>query len=79
MPSPALKHALDIALELPAGERAALAHDLLASLDGAAEAGAAEAWDTELERRLDELQSGKAQTISVEEALGRIDARLRQR
>lgn len=35
--------------------------------------------DGELERRLDELQSGKARTVGVEEVIGGIDARLRQR
>lgn len=79
MPSTALKHALDIALELPPSERAALAHDLLASLDGPADADAADAWEVEITRRLDELESGKAQTVDADEALRRIDARLRQR
>ena len=77
MPSAALKHALDLALELPAEERAALAHDLLASLDGPPDADAQEAWEAEIGRRLDELQSGQAQTVTAEEALRRIDERLR--
>jgi putative addiction module component (TIGR02574 family) len=79
MPSPSLKHALDIALNLSPTERAELAHDLLASLDGPADADAAKAWDAEIERRLDDVQSGKAQSIDAEEALNRIDARLRER
>lgn len=79
MASPALKQALDIALNLSPIERAALAHDLLASLDGPADVDAAEAWDAEIEQRLNDLESGKAQTIDAEEALNRIDARLRQR
>jgi hypothetical protein len=40
------------ALELTASERAELAHDLVASLDGAADADASEAWDREVLRRL---------------------------
>lgn len=79
MPSGALKHALDIALELPATERAALAHDLLASLDGPADADTAEAWEAEITARLDDLQSGKVQTVEPDEALRRIDARLHRR
>ena len=79
MTSTALKHALDLALELPPQDRAALAHDLLASLDGPADANADEAWEAEVTRRLDELESGKAHTVDADEALRRIDARLRQR
>jgi putative addiction module component (TIGR02574 family) len=79
MTSAALKHALDLALELPPQDRAALAHDLLASLDGPADANAEEAWEAEITRRLDELESGKAHTVDADEALRRIDARLRQR
>jgi putative addiction module component (TIGR02574 family) len=78
MTSPALKHALDLALELPEEERAALAHDLLASLDGPPEADAQEAWEAEIAKRLDELESGRVQTVSSEEALRRIDERLRR-
>jgi putative addiction module component (TIGR02574 family) len=79
MTSAALKHALDIALELPDVERAALAHDLLASLDGPADAGANEAWEAEIARRLDGLETGKAPIIDADEALRRIDARLQSR
>jgi Putative addiction module component len=40
----------------------------LASLDGPADADATEAWDAEVERRLDDLRSGKARTVGAEEA-----------
>jgi putative addiction module component (TIGR02574 family) len=79
MPSPALKQALDIALGLTHAERAALARDLLASLDDPSDADAGDAWETEIARRLDDLESGKAQTVEAEEALRRIDDRLRRR
>ena len=74
MTSATLKHAL----ELPAEERAALARDLLASLDGPPDADVAEAWEAEVAMRLDELDSGQAPTVSAEEALRRIDERLRR-
>jgi putative addiction module component (TIGR02574 family) len=77
MPSATLKRALDLALELPEGERAALAHDLLASLDGPPDADAQRAWEAEITKRLDELEAGKARAIDADEALRRIDARLR--
>jgi putative addiction module component (TIGR02574 family) len=77
MASATLKRALDLALELPEGERAALAHDLLASLDGPRDADAQQAWEAEITKRLDELETGNVRTIDADEALRRIDARLR--
>jgi putative addiction module component (TIGR02574 family) len=77
MTSATSKHALDLAPALPAEERAALAYDLLASLDGPPGADAAEAW-AEIATRLDELESGQSQTVGGEEALRRIDERLRR-
>ena len=77
MTSATLKHALDLALELPADERAA-ARDHLASLDDPPDVDAAQAWEAEIAVRLDELESGQAQTVSAEEALHRIDERLRR-
>jgi putative addiction module component (TIGR02574 family) len=79
MSSTSLKQALDLALELSAAERAALAHDLLASLDGPADADAAEAWEAEIARRLEQVERGGAKTVDADEALSRIDARLGRR
>jgi putative addiction module component (TIGR02574 family) len=59
MSSATLKRALDLALELPESERAALAHDLLASLDGPPDADAQQAWEAEITKRFDELETGK--------------------
>lgn len=78
MSSATLKRALDLALELPESERAALAHDLIASLDGPADVGAQQAWEVEIEKRLDELEAGNARTIDADEALRRIDDRFRR-
>lgn len=77
MSSATFKRAVDLALELPESERAALAHDLLASLDGPPGADAQQAWEAEIANRLDELETGNARTIDADEALRRIDARLR--
>ena len=77
MSSASFKEAL--ALELSADERAALAHDLLASLDGPADADAAQAWEVEITRRLDELERGQVQTVDADEALRRIDKSLSRR
>jgi len=66
MSSATLKQALELALRLPLSERAALARDVLASLDGPTDADGVQAWEAEILRRLDELESGRAQTIEVE-------------
>jgi putative addiction module component (TIGR02574 family) len=79
MSSTTLQRALDLALELPENERAALAHDLIASLDGPADTGAEQAWEAEITKRLDELEAGNARTVDAEEALRKIDDRLRRR
>jgi putative addiction module component (TIGR02574 family) len=54
-------------LRLPAEDRAKLALELLRSLDGEPESGAAAAWDVEIERRAAEVESGKAETMTLEE------------
>ena len=74
-----LKRALKLALGLSPSERATLAHDVLASLDGPSDADATQAWETEILRRLDQLETGTAQTIEADEVLRRIDARLSRR
>jgi putative addiction module component (TIGR02574 family) len=54
-------------LRLPAEDRAKLALELLRSLHGEPESGAAAAWDVEIERRAAEVESGKAATMTLEE------------
>jgi putative addiction module component (TIGR02574 family) len=46
------------ALRLSEEERAELAHSLVSSLDGPADADAASAWDKEILRRLSEIDAG---------------------
>nr|WP_231896531.1 addiction module protein [Halomonas sp. HL-93] len=58
-------------------ERAKLAHDLVASLDGMAEISVSEAWDEEICRRVNNLESGKTKSLEVSEALERARARIR--
>lgn len=55
------------ALRLPESERAELAHDLVQSLDGPADADTAAAWDAEILRRLGEVESGTAVTVDRRE------------
>jgi putative addiction module component (TIGR02574 family) len=67
------------ALALPVDERAALAKDLLASLDGDAEPGAEEAWIEELDRRAQAVANGTATLVDWDDAEKRIRARLKAR
>jgi putative addiction module component (TIGR02574 family) len=67
---------LGTALALPPDERAWLASELIASLDEGEDADVEAAWATEIERRVDEVESGAAETVSWEEARARIRATL---
>ena len=68
---------LEKALTLSAQDRGALIDRLIESLDeGPAEAGVEEAWASEIKRRVDEIRSGKARMIPMEEVRDRISARL---
>jgi putative addiction module component (TIGR02574 family) len=62
-------------LQLPAEERARLALELLRSLDGEPDTGAAAAWDTEIERRGAEVDAGTADTMTLDEYRAHIRAR----
>jgi putative addiction module component (TIGR02574 family) len=56
----AAKDLLTDALRLGLADRAELASELLASLDGPADPDAKEAWDAEIRRRLASLDAGTA-------------------
>jgi len=64
------------ALALSETERAKLARDLVASLDGPDEDDVATAWDIEICRRINEIEAGDAQLLDVDEVLLRARARL---
>ncbi len=74
------KSALDTlridALDLPESERAELARDLLESLDGTPDRDAAEAWEVEILRRLDQIDNGTAKLVDREEMRRRMNARM---
>jgi len=67
---------LGTALALPPDERAWLAEELIASLDEGQDAEVEAAWAAEIEKRIAEVESGKVQTVSWEEARARIRAKL---
>ena len=65
------------ALDLPPEARAALAGSLLESLDDdPPDPGVEAAWDEEIKRRIEEIDSGKVQMIPYEEVRRRIAALL---
>jgi putative addiction module component (TIGR02574 family) len=72
------KQILPKALKLPIAERAELAGDLIRSLDEA-DGEAAKAWILELERRANDVFSGKAKTESWTKVRKRLEAKLRAR
>ena len=72
-----LDHLRDQAKALSEADRAELAHDLLATLDGAPDADAVDAWERELLVRLADVQRGTATTLSRAELMDRLQQRLR--
>lgn len=67
---------LDTALALSPDERAWLASELIASLDEGEDADVEAAWAVEIERRIAEVESGQAKTVSWEEVRARIRSTL---
>lgn len=63
------------ALKLTAGERAAFAQLLLASLDEDAELE--DAWAIEIERRIADIESGAVQAVPIASALAQVRAALK--
>lgn len=57
------KQLFDDAMQLPDDERAALAARLIESLEPAPDQDAQAAWDSEIQRRLEELENGQVTPI----------------
>jgi putative addiction module component (TIGR02574 family) len=66
------KRVLAEALSLPTAARAALAAELIASLDEQVDPDAETAWSAEIRRRLDEIDSGAVRPIPWSDARRRI-------
>jgi len=62
------------ALTLPVAERAELAGSLIESLDSSKDKSVRIAWEAEIVRRMEELDSGKVRPISLEQARRRLAA-----
>jgi len=71
------KEILEAALKLTPTERAALAAEILGSLDSSTYGGLGAAWEEEIQRRLNEFEAGQAELISSEEVFAGVEAALR--
>jgi putative addiction module component (TIGR02574 family) len=75
--TPQVSELLEKALALSTQERGELAARLIDSLDdGSPEDGVEEAWQEEVQRRVDDIRSGRVQTIPGEQLRERLNARL---
>jgi putative addiction module component (TIGR02574 family) len=70
---------LDAALKLPEKERARVAAELVASLDGEPEDGVEAAWASEVERRIAEVDRGDARLLPWEQVRDEVKGDLKRR
>jgi putative addiction module component (TIGR02574 family) len=75
--SPELSKLFDEASMLPLEEQELLANSLLSHVADNTDQSVQAAWDEEIQRRLDDIRSGKAKMIPLEEVRRRMTARLR--
>ena len=64
--TPEVSKLLERALALSLEEQKALADSLISSLGGKVDEGVIAAWDAEIARRIEELDSGKVKTVPWE-------------
>jgi putative addiction module component (TIGR02574 family) len=76
MASRIMERLLKEALGLPEADRAEMARNLVRSLDGPADVTAAEEWDQEIGRRIEQIDAGTAQTIDRKEFSRRLKERI---
>ncbi len=67
------------ALALSEAERATLASDLVASLDGPKDSNLSEAWDIEICRRINEIENNPGLLLEADAVLARAKARIRRK
>jgi putative addiction module component (TIGR02574 family) len=72
------EEARQIAHELPVDQRILLANSLWESVDRDSDDAAAieAAWDGEIKRRLDEIDSGAVELVPLEDVIARMDERI---
>ncbi len=74
--TPEVSNLLERALSLSVEEQEALADSLISNLRGQVDEGALTAWDDEIKKRITELDSGRAKTVSWTEVRQRNLAKL---
>jgi putative addiction module component (TIGR02574 family) len=74
--TPEVSKLLERALELSVEEQEALADSLISNLGGKVDEGVLAAWETEIGKRVAELDSGHAKTVSWREVRKRNLAKL---
>jgi putative addiction module component (TIGR02574 family) len=74
--SAVLKQIHDLLPSLSEGERGQLLNELLQDMDGPADEDVEAAWEAEIARRLDEVESGTAKLVTREELFRYMDGRL---
>ncbi len=77
--SHSLKEIRELVLALPPNQRLMLANEIYESVgeeDAEDEVDVSAAWDEEIKRRLDEIDSGKVKLLSYEEVLADMDAHI---
>jgi putative addiction module component (TIGR02574 family) len=76
--TPQVSELLEKALSLSTQERGLLIDRLVESLDdGPAEEGVEAAWGEEIKRRVDDVRSGRAETVPIERIKERLNTRRR--
>ncbi|GAA5177169.1 MULTISPECIES: addiction module protein [Halomonadaceae] len=78
MTTEAFNHLRSQISTLSESERAALARELIMSLDGPRDDSVEKAWNDEIVRRVSKVQSGKATLLSREEFRTKMRARIGQ-
>jgi putative addiction module component (TIGR02574 family) len=68
----------DAVLQLPEEDRAWLAAEILASLDGPPDTGVEVAWSEEIERRVHEIESGAVELLDWQVVKARLAEKLRK-
>ncbi len=72
--SSAAKEILEAALKLDPEQREELIEELSASLDVS---NLGEYWETEIRRRIDDVDSGRVKTVAADEVFARLEQRFR--
>lgn len=70
---------LDTVLKLPAADRARIAAELIASLDGEPEAGVEAAWLVEIDQRIKDVDEGRVQLRDWSDVKADVQGALRRK